>query len=151
MDGEQTIRNIGKIKFNELKTKEFENGVFYILHSEIGAKPFNASCLTPGFSFIDEELVGVKPGECNGRGHYFRFVAPAGIDTVDKFIEKYGDDYIYFKLATPTTEPVAVPEPLQEWLPVEAGGTVTFQNADESKQLPVPNAVSWVRKLNEVN
>ena len=134
-----------------MKTKEFENGVFYILHSEIGAKPFNASCLTPGFSFIDEELVGVKPGECNGRGHYFRFVAPAGIDTVDKFIEKYGDDYIYFKLATPTTEPVAVPEPLQEWLPVEAGGTVTFQNADESKQLPVPNAVSWVRKLNEVN
>lgn len=151
MDGEQTIRNIGKIKFNELKTKEFENGIFYILHSEIGAKPFNASCLTPGFSFIDEELVGVKPGECNGRGYYFRFVAPAGIDTVDKFIEKYGDDYIYFELATPTTEPVAVPEPLQEWLPVEAGGTVTFQNADESKQLPVPNAVSWVRKLNEVN
>lgn len=150
MDGEQTIRNIGKIKFNELKTKEFENGIFYILHSEIGAKPFNASCLTPGFSFIDEELVGVKPGECNGRGYYFRFVAPAGIDTVDKFIEKYGDDYIYFELETPTTEPVAVPEPLQEWLPVEAGGTVIFKNADESKQLAVPNAVSWVRKLNEV-
>lgn len=50
-----------------------------------------------------------------------------------------------------TKEEQAVPEPLQEWLPVEAGGTVTFQNADESKQLPVPNAVSWVRKLNEVN
>lgn len=150
MDGEQTIRNIGKIKFNELKTKKFENGIFYILHSEIGAKPFNASCLTPGFSFIDEELVYVKPGECNGRGYYFRFVAPAGIDTVDKFIEKYGDDYIYFELATPTTEPVAVPEPLQEWLPVEPGGTVTFRNSDESKQLAVPNAVSWVRKLDEV-
>lgn len=150
LDGEQIIRNIGKIKFNELKTKEFENGIFYILHSEIGAKPFNASCLTPGFSFIDEELVGVKPGECNGRGYYFRFRAPAEIDTVDKFIEKYGDDYIYFELATQTTEQVAIPEPLQEWLPVEAGGTVAFRNADESKQLAVPNAVSWVRKLNEV-
>ena len=52
--------------------------------------------------------------------------------------------------ATQTTEPVAIPEALQEWLPVEPGGTVTFKNADESKQLPVPNAVSWVRKLNEV-
>lgn len=151
MDDGQTIRNIRKIKFSELKTKEFENGVFYINHSEIGAKHFNASCLTPGFAFIDGELANIKPGECNGRGYYFRFKAPAEIDTVDKFIEKYGDDYIYFELATPTTEPVAVPEPLQEWLPVEAGGTVTFQNADESKQLPVPNAVSWVRKLNEVN
>ena len=150
MDGEQTIRTIGKIKFNELKTKGFENGIFYILHSAIGAKIFNASCLTPGFAFIDEELANIKPGECNGRGYYFRFKAPAEIDTVDKFMEKYGNDYIYFELETPTTEPVTIPEPLQEWLPVEAGGTVAFQNADESKQLPVPNAVSWVRKLDEV-
>lgn len=150
IDGEQTIRNIGKIKFNELKTKEFENGVFYINHAEIGAKQFNASCLTAGFAFVDAALVAVKPEECNGRGYYFRFVAPAEIDTVDKFIEKYGDDYIYFELATQTTEQVAIPEPLQEWLPVEAGGTVAFRNADESKQLPVPNGVSWVRKLNEV-
>lgn len=150
IDGEQTIRNIGKIKFNESKTKEFENGVFYINHAEIGAKQFNASCLTPGFAFVDAELVEVKPGECNGRGYYFRFVVPAEIDTVDKFIEKYGDDYIYFELATSTTEPVAIPEALQEWLPVEPGGTVTFRNSDESKQLAVQNAVSWVRKLDEV-
>lgn len=95
--------------------------------------------------------MNIKPGECNGRGYYFRFRAPAEIDTVDKFMEKYGNDYIYFELETPTTEPVAIPEPLQEWLPVEPGGTVTFRNADESKQLAVPNAVSWVRKLNEVN
>ena len=150
MDDGHTIRNIGKIKFNELKTKEFENGIFYILHSAIGSKPFNASCLTPGFAFIDEELVNIKPGECNGRGYYFRFKAPTEIDTVDKFMEKYGDDDIYFELATPTTEPVTIPEALQEWLPVEPGGTVAFRNADESKQLPVPNAVSWVRKLDEV-
>lgn len=150
MDDGKTIRNIRKIKFSELKTKEFENGVFYINHSEIGAKHFNASCLTHGFAFTDEELVNIKPGECNGRGYYFRFKAPAEIDTVDKFMEKYGNDYIYFELETPTTEPVTIPEPLQEWLPVEPGGTVTFRNEDESKQLAVPNAVSWVRKLNEV-
>ena len=58
---------------------------------------------------------------------------------------------LHYERATPTTEPVTIPEPLQEWLQVEAGGTVTFQNEDESKHLAVPNAVSWVRKLNEVN
>lgn len=151
MDGGQAIRNIGKIKFRDIKTKEFEDGVFYINHNANGAKQFNASCLTPGFVFIDEELVNINPGECNGRGYYFRFKVPTEIDTVDKFMEKYGDDDIYFELETPTTEPVAIPEALQEWLPVEPGGTVTFRNADESKQLAVPNAVSWVRKLNEVN
>lgn len=57
---------------------------------------------------------------------------------------------LHYELASPTTEPITIPEALQEWLPVEAGGTVTFRNSDETKQLPVPNAVSWVRKLNEV-
>ena len=57
---------------------------------------------------------------------------------------------LHYERATPMTEPVTIPEALQEWLPVEPGGTVTFRNADESKQLAVPNAVSWVRKLNEV-
>lgn len=57
---------------------------------------------------------------------------------------------LHYERATPTTEPVTIPEPLKEWLPVEPGGTVTFRNADESKQLEVPNAVSWVRKLDEV-
>lgn len=150
MDGGQVIRNIGKIKFRDIKTKYFEGDVFYIYHREIGAKEINARCLTPGFAFVDDELVNINPRECNGRGYYFRFKAPAEIDTVDKFMEKYGDDDIYFELATPTTEQVTIPEPLQEWLPVEPGGTVTFRNSDDTKQLPVPNAVSWVRKLNEV-
>lgn len=57
---------------------------------------------------------------------------------------------LIFELETPTTEPFTIPEALQEWLPVEAGGTVAFRNSDESKQLAVPNAVSWVRELDEV-
>ena len=56
----------------------------------------------------------------------------------------------FYEIESEEVTDIAIPEPLQEWLPVEPGGTVTFQNADESKQLAVPNAVSWVRKLNEV-
>jgi hypothetical protein len=57
---------------------------------------------------------------------------------------------VYYEINPEEVADVTIPEPLQEWLPVEAGGTVTFRNADESKQLAVPNAVSWVRKLDEV-
>lgn len=57
---------------------------------------------------------------------------------------------VYYEINPEEVADVQIPEAMQEWLPVEAGGTVTFRNADESKQLPVPNAVSWVRKLNEV-
>ena len=57
---------------------------------------------------------------------------------------------VYYEINPEEVTDVAIPEPLQEWLPVEPGGTVTFRNSDESKQLAVPNAVSWVRKLNEV-
>lgn len=58
---------------------------------------------------------------------------------------------VYYEINPEEVADVTIPEALQEWLPVGAGGTVTFRNADESKQLAVPNAVSWVRKLNEVN
>ncbi len=56
----------------------------------------------------------------------------------------------FYEIESEEVTDIAIPEPLQEWLPVEPGGTVTFRNSDESKQLAVPNAVSWVRKLNEV-
>lgn len=58
---------------------------------------------------------------------------------------------LYYELAEPIITDITIPTELTEWLEVEAGGTVTFKNADESKQLAVPNAVSWVRKLDEVN
>lgn len=57
---------------------------------------------------------------------------------------------VFYEIESEEVTDVTIPEPLQEWIPVEPGGTVTFKNADESKQLAVPNAVSWVRKLNEV-
>lgn len=57
---------------------------------------------------------------------------------------------VYYEINPEEVADVTIPEPLQEWLPVEPGGTVAFRNSDESKQLAVPNAVSWVRKLNEV-
>lgn len=57
---------------------------------------------------------------------------------------------VFYEIESEEVTDITIPEALQEWLPVEAGGTVTFRNADDTKQLPVPNAVSWVRKLNEV-
>lgn len=53
-------------------------------------------------------------------------------------------------LTEPVITDITIPAELADWLTVEAGGSVTFHDADESKQLPVPNAVRWVRKLNEV-
>lgn len=74
------------------------------------------------------------------------------LDTKDKVSAWLADNpmTVYYEINLEELADVQIPEPLQEWLPVEAGGTVAFRNADESKQLPVPNGVSWVRKLNEV-
>lgn len=74
------------------------------------------------------------------------------LDTKDKVSAWLAENpmTVYYEAEPEEVTDVTIPEALTEWLPVEAGGTVTFQNADESKQLPVPNGVSWVRKLNEV-
>lgn len=57
---------------------------------------------------------------------------------------------VFYEINPEELADVTIPEALQEWLQVEPGGTVTFRNADETKQLAVPNGVSWVRKLDEV-
>ena len=74
------------------------------------------------------------------------------LDTKEKVSAWLADNptTVYYETESDELADVTIPEALTEWLPVEAGGTVTFQNADESKQLAVPNGVSWVRKLDEV-
>ena len=75
------------------------------------------------------------------------------LDTKEKVSAWLADNptTVYYETESDELTDVTIPEALTEWLPVEAGGTVTFRNSDESKQLAVPNAVSWVRKLDEVN
>lgn len=75
------------------------------------------------------------------------------LDTKDKVSAWLAENpmTVYYEAEPEEVTDVAIPEALQEWLLVEPGGTVTFRNADETKQLAVPNGVSWVRKLNEVN
>lgn len=75
------------------------------------------------------------------------------LDTKEKVSAWLADNptTVYYETESDELADVTIPEALQEWLSVEPGGTVTFRNEDESKQLAVPNAVRWVRKLNEVN
>lgn len=83
----------------------------------------------------------------------FRLHDRVDIDTKEKAKEWLTENptTVYYEINPEEVADVTIPEPLQEWLPVEPGGTVTFQNADESKQMAVPNSISWVRKLDEVN
>ena len=82
----------------------------------------------------------------------FRLHERTDIDTKEKAKAWLADNpmTVYYEIESEEVAAVTIPEALQEWLPVEPGGTVTFRNSDESKQLAVPNSVSWVRKLNEV-
>lgn len=74
------------------------------------------------------------------------------LDTKEKVSAWLADNpmTVYYETESEEVADVTIPEALQEWLPVEPGGMVAFRNADESKQLAVPNGVSWVRKLDEV-
>ena len=58
---------------------------------------------------------------------------------------------LYYELAEEIVTAITIPTELSDWLTVEAGGSVTFHNADEGKRLLVPNKLSFVRKLDEVS
>lgn len=150
MDGGAIRRNVGTVDLGSLtwdNNGTFEDGNVQFI-AKIPGRAYTGNGLCDRFDKSEDNALGTYT--LRTTGDQITFAAPEGTE-INAFIESVNGATLYYELATPTTEPVTIPEPLQEWLPVEAGGTVTFQNADESKQLPVPNAVSWVRKLNEVN
>lgn len=151
MDGGEIRRNVGTVDLGSLSWSYSDKYEWWESNSMIGqivapaGSSLAANAICNRFEIVKQNDNYIKPGVS---------VWTSGKISVKsdeiKSAEGLSGVTLYFEKVTPTTEQVAIPETLQEWLPVEAGGTVAFQNADESKQLPVPNAVSWVRKLNEV-
>lgn len=152
MDSGAIQRNVGTVDLGSLSWSYSDKYGWWTSNSMTGqivAPVFSslaANAICNRFEIVKQDENYTKPGVS---------VWTSGTISVKSDEIKSAEDLsgvtLYFEKATPTTEQVAIPEPLQEWLPVEPGGTVTFRNADESKQLAVPNSVSWVRKLNEVN
>lgn len=66
------------------------------------------------------------------------------------FKEAMNGVMLYYELAEEIITDITIPTELTDWLTVEAGGSITFHNADDGKRLLIPNKLSFVRKLDEV-
>lgn len=97
------------------------------------------------YSFNKDKVIAVHDGDIG------LMVNDSTYANATTFKEAMQGVMLYYELAEPVITDIEIPTELTDWIEVEAGGTVTFKNADESKKLAVPNGVSWVRKLNEVN
>lgn len=149
LDGGAIRRNVGTVDLGSLtwdNNGTFEDGNVQFI-AKIPGRAYTGNGLCDRFEKSEDNALGTYT--LRTTGDQITFAAPEGTE-INAFIESVNGATLYYELATPTTEQVAIPEALQEWLPVEPGGTVTFRNADETKQLAVPNGVSWVRKLDEV-
>lgn len=156
MDGGQVIRNVYTVKIETLPwQKNADNRFVANLPAQAkAAGTFNDKnnelCNTYESKTMNELFAGEKGIATHSTTGEKVWIYDNAYETPEQLVASLSGAVLQYELATPTTEPVTIPEALQEWLPVEPGGTVTFRNSDESKQLAVPNSVSWVRKLNEV-
>ena len=151
MDSGAIRRNVGTVDLGSLSWSYSDKYEWWESNSMIGqivvpaGSSLAANAICNRFEIVKQNDNYIKPGVS---------VWTSGKISVKsdeiKSVENLSGVTLYFEKVTPTTEQVAIPEALQEWLPMEPGGTVTFRNADETKQLAVPNGVSWVRKLDEV-
>ena len=155
---EQTHRNIAVINLSVLDFRKNADNLFFAslpLNAKVSGTfndvPNNICDVyeTMTLNALFKGAKGITTQPVNGKTVW---IYDNAYDTPEKLVEALSAvrATLHYEVATPIIEPVTIPEALQEWLPVEPGGTVTFRNADESKQLAVPNAVSWVRKLDEV-
>ena len=149
LDGGAIRRNIGAVDLGTLTWNDngtFDDGNVQFI-ARIPGRAYTSNGLCDRFEKSEDNALGTYT--LRTTGDQITFTAPKGTE-INAFIASVSGATLYYELEAPTTEPVTVPEALTEWLPVEPGGTVTFRNSDESNQLAVPNGVSWVRKLNEV-
>lgn len=156
MDGGQAVRNVYTVELSTLQwQKNADNRFVANLPAQAKANGTfsnknNELCNTYESKTMNELFAGEKGIATHSTTGEKVWIYDNAYETPEQLITSLSGSVLQYELATPTTEPVTIPEALQEWLPVEVGGTVTFRNSDESKQLAVPNAVSWVRKLDEV-
>ena len=151
LDGGEIRRNVGAVDLETLNWTYSDKYRWIISRDLIGiiATPATSidipNVISNKFDIVEQKNNTTLPGLCVWSNGPITIKSENITSAAD-----LSGAVLQYELATPTTEQVTIPEALQEWLPVEPGGTVAFRNADESKQLPVPNGVSWVRKLNEV-
>ena len=151
LDGGEIRRNVGAVDLETLNWTYSDKYRWIISRDLIGiiATPATSidipNVISNKFDIVEQKNNTTLPGLCVWSNGSITIKSENITSAAD-----LSGAVLQYELATPTTEQVTIPEALQEWLPVEPGGTVAFRNADESKQLPVPNGVSWVRKLNEV-
>lgn len=151
MDGGAIRRNVGTVDLGTLDWTYYADGNFMLAYVPSKKPGFaNILCQRYQLRLITTDIQNSDKVCWGNTQTNILYIKDSSYTEPQAFAEAMKGVALNFELETPTTESVTIPEPLQEWLPVEPGGTVTFQNSDDTKQLPVPNAVSWVRKLNEV-
>ncbi len=151
LDGGEIRRNVGVVDLETLNWTYSDKYRWIISRDLIGiiATPATSidipNAISNKFDIVEQKNNTTLPGLCVWSNGPITIKSENITSAAD-----LSGAVLQYELATPTTEPVTIPEALQEWLPVEPGGTVMFRNADDSKQLAVPNSVNWVRKLDEV-
>lgn len=86
----------------------------------------------------------------SGAGFFEIFVA--NVTTSDDVAEKMSGVILYYELADPIVTDIStlIPDDFLRNIEVEAGGSVTFKNGNDSYRIPVPSEEEYVVKLSEV-
>lgn len=80
----------------------------------------------------------------------YLFIYDTSYTDVTTFKQSLSGQIAYYELAEEVITDITIPTELSDWLTVEAGGSITFHNADDGKRLLIPSKLSFVRKLDEV-
>lgn len=75
-----------------------------------------------------------------------------GVGDVSAFKQAMSGVMLYYELATPIVTDISslIPDDFLRNIEVEAGGSITFKNSNDSYRIPVPNEEEYIVKLSEV-
>lgn len=88
---------------------------------------------------------------CHSGGGYFE-VYVTDVTTSADVSKKLSGVILYYELATPIVTDISslIPDDFLRNMEVEAGGSVTFKNSNDSYLIPVPSEEEYIVKLSEI-
>lgn len=148
-ENKRYVQCVGSVDLGTLEWLLDGNNWWYNTKIPKGLSDSNAICNKR--TYVLKGDTGNETQWCHSGGGYFE-VYVTDVTTSADVSKKLSGVILYYELATPIVTDISslIPDDFLRNMEVEAKGSVTFKNSNDSYRIPVPNEEEYIVKLSEI-
>ena len=148
-ENKRYVQSVGSVDLGTVTWRLDYNNWWYNIEIPKGLSDSNALCSKR--TYVIKKEAGDETQWCHSGSGYFEVYVTDATTPAD-VAKKMSGVILYYELATPITTDISdlIDDDFLRNIEVEAGGSITFKNGNDSYRIPVPSEEEYVVKLSEV-